>query len=293
MKHLSEWGRVTAAAILLVGLAACGGGSSSTTTATPVNNVQPIVVDSGPSVNGQSVGFANSLYTSVTVCMPGTVTCQTIDHILVDTGTTGLRILASEIQGKALTLPYITDSNSNQIGNCIQFPNASYQWGPMVTVDVQLADEVAPSVPIQIVGPTNFTGAPAACSAGGSPAQTVLDLGANGILGVGLFRQDCGAACASSSPPAVYFTCPTAGCTPTSVAVTAQLQNPVWLFPQDNNGFAIVLPQVSATGADDRFGFHDLWDRDADQQRPQWRAGAGCQQHREFHHHVQRSGLHQ
>jgi hypothetical protein len=77
----------------------------------------------------------------------------------------------------------------------------------------------------------------------------VLELGANGILGVGLFRQDCGPACASSSPPAVYFTCPATGCTPTSVALTGQLQNPVWMFPQDNNGLAIVLPQVGASGA--------------------------------------------
>jgi hypothetical protein len=33
------------------------------------------------------------------------------------------------------------------------------------------------------------------------------------------------------------------------VAVSAQLQNPVWLFPQDNNGLSIVLPQIGATGA--------------------------------------------
>jgi hypothetical protein len=236
-----------AAAPLLLGLAACGG-SKATTTTTPVNNVQPITVDLGPSPNGQALGFDNSLYTSVTVCMPGTTTCQIVNHILVDTGSTGLRILSSQI-GTTLTLPYITDSNGNALGNCIQFPNASYQWGPLVTVDVQLAGEVAPSVPIQIVGPTNFPSAPAACSAGGSPAQTVPDLGANGILGVGLFQQDCGAPCAASPPPAVYFTCPSSGCTATTVAVTAQLQNPVWKFPQDNNGFAIVLPQIGATGA--------------------------------------------
>jgi hypothetical protein len=35
----------------------------------------------------------------------------------------------------------------------------------------------------------------------------------------------------------------------TSVAVGTQLQNPVWMFPQDNNGLSIILPQVGATGA--------------------------------------------
>ena len=84
---------------------------------------------------------------------------------------------------------------------------------------------------------------------GGIPNQTVLELGANGILGVGLFRQDCGPACASSAPPPFYYSCPSSGCTPTSIALTGQLQNPVWMFPQDNNGFAIILPQVGATGA--------------------------------------------
>ncbi len=119
----------------------------------------------------------------------------------------------------------------------------------MALVDVHLQEEVASNVPIQIIAPPNFSGPPTACSAGGVAANTVSSLGANGILGVGLFRQDCGAACASSSPPNVYFTCPAAGCTPTTVALTAQLQNPVWMFPQDNNGLSITLPSVGASGA--------------------------------------------
>jgi hypothetical protein len=118
-----------------------------------------------------------------------------------------------------------------------------------VKVDVQMAGEVASSVPIQIVGPTNFTAAPSLCTSGGTPAQTVADLGANGILGVGLFRQDCGSACAAAAPPAVYFTCPGSVCVAASVPVASQLQNPVWMFPQDNNGLSIILPQVGAGGS--------------------------------------------
>ena len=242
-----------AAAVLSLGLAACGGGDSSSSsggTTTPVtttvNNVQPVVVDSGPSLNGQPIGANDELFTTVTICVPGTTTCQSIDHVLVDTGSTGLRLLGSEI---TLTLPFVTDSGNNPIGNCIQYADTTYQWGPVVKVDVKMAGETASSVPIQIAGQTNFAVAPTACSAGGIPNQTVLELGANGILGVGLFRQDCGPACASSSPPAVYFSCSSSGCIATSVALTAQLQNPVWMFQTDNNGFAIVLPQVGATGA--------------------------------------------
>jgi hypothetical protein len=241
-------------AILLVGLASCGGGGGSgssnismgTTTPPPVNNVQPLVADYGPTVRGQFVGFNNTLYTTVIICVPGTTTCQSIDHVMVDTGSSGLRILSSQI---ALTLPFATDANNNLIGNCIQYADTSFQWGPLVKVDVQLAGEVASSVPIQVVGASNFPAAPTVCSAGGFPVQTAASLGANGILGVGLFRQDCGPSCTSGSPPPFYFICPSTGCTPAAVPVSAQLQNPVWMFPQDNNGLAIVLPQVGAAGA--------------------------------------------
>jgi len=240
-------GAAAVVAALVIVLAGCGGGSTpAATTPTPVNNTLPLVVDKGPSLNGQSVGYDNSLYTSVSICNPGTATCQTIDHILVDTGSSGLRILSSAM---GLAVPYVTDANKNGIGNCIQFPDTSFQWGPMALVDVHLSEEVASNIPIQIVAPSNFSGPPTACSAGGVAASTISSLGANGILGVGLFRQDCGAACASSSPPNVYFTCPAAGCTVTTMALTGQLQNPVWMFPQDNNGLSITLPSIGATGA--------------------------------------------
>jgi len=253
MRRAARRGLAAAVTVLSVSLAACGGGAASTsssggTTPSPpvVNNVQPIVVDSGPSLNGQPIGTNDELFTTVTICVPGTTTCQNIDHVLVDTGSSGLRILSSQI---TMTLPYTTDAGNNLIGNCVQYADTTYQWGPLAKVDVRMANEVAGSVPIQIVGPSNFVAAPAACSAGGTAAQTVLELGANGILGVGLFRQDCRPACASSSPPSVYFSCPAAGCTPTSIALTAQLQNPVWMFAQDNNGLAITLPQIGPTGA--------------------------------------------
>jgi hypothetical protein len=239
-------GIAAAVAALVVVLAGCGGSAAVATTPVTVNNTLPLAVDLGPNLNGQTVGFDNSLYVSVSICNPGTATCQTIDHVLVDTGSSGLRILSSAM---GLSLPYVTDASSNGIGNCIQYPDTSFQWGPMALVDVHLQEEVASNIPIQIIAPSNFVGPPTACSAGGVAANTLSSLGANGILGVGLFRQDCGAACASSSPPNVYFKCPAAGCTPTTVALTAQLQNPVWMFPQDNNGLSITLPQIGASGA--------------------------------------------
>jgi hypothetical protein len=246
---------VAATAVLLLTLPAAAyqngdsGAVSKATpagTALPVNNVQPVVVDPGPIVNGQAVGYDNSLYTTVTICVPGTTTCQSIDHVLVDTGSTGLRILSSEM---TINVPFSTDADNNTIGNCVQYLDGTYQWGPLAKVDVKLAGETAPSVPIQIVGAGNVPAAPRSCRAGGFPGQTVADLGAKGILGVGLFRQDCGSACTSlSSAPAVYYSCSSTRCSVAAVALSDQLQNPVWMFPQDNNGLAIVLPQIVATG---------------------------------------------
>lgn len=251
---MKRYDLAAAAAALSLGLMACGGGNSSSssggTTPPPVvtapNNVQSVVVDSGPSLNGQPIGANDELFTTVTICVPGTTTCQSVDHVLVDTGSSGLRLLGSEI---TLTLPFIKDSANNPIGNCVQFADTTYEWGPIVKVDVKMAGETASSVPIQITGQANFAAAPTACSTGGTAADTVQSLRAKGTLGVGLFRQDCGPACASSSPPAVYFSCPASGCTATSLALTSQLQNPVWMFQTDNNGLAIVLPQVGAAGA--------------------------------------------
>jgi len=210
-----------------------------------VNNVQPIVVDYGPTT-ADLAPYPNAPFTTVTVCVPGTSTCQSIDHVLVDTGSTGLRILFSQL---TITLPYSKDAKNNSIGNCAQYADSTYQWGPVAKADVKMAGEVASSTPIQVVGLPFFLDAPSGCSAGGFPAQDVSELGANGILGVGLFRQDCGDLCSTSAPPAAYYSCSSFVCTPTSVALSAQLQNPVWMFAQDNNGLSIVLPQVIATGS--------------------------------------------
>src|SRR5512133_18891 len=48
-------------------------------------NVIEVTVDAGPSGTGSY--NVNRLYTTVTVCSPGSTTqCQIIDHVLVDTG---------------------------------------------------------------------------------------------------------------------------------------------------------------------------------------------------------------
>jgi len=240
-------------AALVMSLTGCGNGTGSGATdsgptiSTPpaVNNVQPIVVDAGPASLAAGGGNVDVAFTTVTICVPGTATCQSIDHVMVDTGSTGLRIISSVL---TLNLPLAKSPTGSPLGNCVQYATPSYQWGPVATADIRMAGEVASAVPIQIVGAANFASVPAACIAGGTSWDTVAQVGANGLLGVGLYRQDCGSACASTvGNPGSYYNCGPVGCTVANVSLTAQLQNPVWLFPQDNNGLAIVLPAVGAS----------------------------------------------
>lgn len=215
---------------------------SSTPTAAPSgSNEQPIEVDSGPQGN-----YINGLFTSITVCVPGTTDCQTIPNVLVDTGSYGLRILGSAL---TISLPGQT-SDGNAVAECAFFVD-SFTWGPVATADVEIAGEVANNVPLQIVGEPGFLSPPLACTNGGlAPADSLESLGANGLLGVGPLIQDCGSACVGGSASAAeYFVCTSSACSATSQSLAAQVQNPVALFSEDNNGLAVSLPAISADGA--------------------------------------------
>lgn len=228
-----------------VSLAGCGGGGSDS--AASINsavlpttgNVQPLTVDAGPANNS-----ANGLYTSVTICAPGGVVCQTIDHILVDTGSSGLRIMAS-LLSSSLALPAQTDNALNPLGECFQFADGS-TWGPIKLADVRMAGQQANSVPIQVIGDPGFSAVPADCP---SPfGNTVAAFRANGILGVSVFRQDYGPL-ATLGIPGLYYICPLGVCQSVGVSLQKQVQNPVSMFATDKNGVIIRLPSIPQEGA--------------------------------------------
>ena len=214
-----------------------------------VSNVQTISVNAGPGTGAPyNQTYVDGAFTNVTVCIPGSTTsCQTVSGILVDTGSSGLRILSSAL---TVSLPQQTDSGGNPIVECLPFVDST-TWGPVQTADMTIAGEQAKSLPIQVIGSPNFATIPAGCTNYGVTEDDLQSLGANGILGVGTRVQDCGGACTTtgSSNPGLYYTCPSSGCQVTTESLAKQVQNPVALFPTDNNGVIIELPAVSGAQA--------------------------------------------
>jgi hypothetical protein len=246
--HFGKW--FAALGLALTVLAGCGGGSSGPATSasagTPAPgaagaNVVPITVDTG----NDGSAF-NTPFVSVTVCQPGTTTCQTIDHVLVDTASYGLRIVASAVT--TLGLPGVSNAAGQSLGECAHFASG-YAWGSVHRADIKLGGEVASNIPVQLIDDrsANFAAVPTACSNTGS--NFGVGQGANGILGVGFFNQDCGASCASSAAPGLYFACAAGGCTGTTVAVASQVANPVPAFAVENNGVVIALADPPPGGA--------------------------------------------
>lgn len=239
------------AALCLVAISCGGGGGGSSvgvgsgTSSPPAgNNVASVIVDRGPTVNGSPIGSVNTLFTTITVCAPGSTTsCQTIDHIQVDTGSYGLRLLAPVL---TLTLPVEKLANSsNSLVECTIFLDG-YSWGPVATADVQIGGETAQSLPVQVIGDSRFPTVPANCSGMGTAEDTVSAFGANGILGIGPFELGCGDC--DTVTHGIYYACGTT-CAETVVPTAMQEPNPVTRFAVDNNGSIIDLPAVASTGA--------------------------------------------
>ena len=266
---------------------ACGGGNSSVTTYsgdglgnvtagttvaldTPTGiNTTEVIVDAGPP--SFSLGtVANVPYVTVTVCSPIAGPCVTIDRIFLDTGSYGLRVLKSSVAG--LSLPPVTLAANPQLNTSAGVALECYPfvlggiWGPLARADVRMAGETATAIPIQVIDDTAGAAltAPADCvtAAGGTLFSSAAALQANGILGIGMMRFDCGVACAAGDYSGFhiqYYVCPdsvTAHCQAAAVPADMQTQNPVAHFvasdnnPQpDNNGSILSLPALPTLGA--------------------------------------------
>jgi hypothetical protein len=265
---------------------ASGTQTVSLTGTNSVTNTVPVAVNFGPNgagtVTATSSPYFNGIFTTVTICEPGTTTCVQVQNVLVDTGSVGLRVLSSALTG--VSLSQINDGSGDNLNECTQYGSGTFNWGPVSLATVQIGGEVASQVPASAGGMAN-TGIPiqiistdpvptavqnaGQCvvpTSGPSPDfDTVALLGANGILGIGTEPQDCSSQGVNfcdnaadeqalvSSPNGdedPYWYCTTAGvCGPEVVPLTDQLWNPVAAFSSsDTNGVLLSLPSIPAAG---------------------------------------------
>jgi hypothetical protein len=194
-------------------------------------------------------------YVSITLCSPNDKSnCTTIDNILLDTGSTGLRIFAQPINAAALsnlnlTQQMTTGNTANgPIFECFAFADKSI-WGPIKYAALKIGEKTVRNLAIQVIAEPNFTSVPEACK--GKLETDPAFFRANGILGVSLFRNDCGAHCTNANPSPQYFACDPNGrnCAVTTQPLANQVQNPVTLFDSDNNGFIVTLDPIPNRGA--------------------------------------------
>ncbi|HEY8090736.1 MAG TPA: DUF3443 domain-containing protein [Polyangiaceae bacterium] len=204
-------------------------------------NSVPMTVNSGPS----GAAAVDVPFISITLCIPGTTTCQTIDSVSVDTGSTGLRVQASTIGG--LALPQANASTGSPLAECYSFADG-YTWGSVRNADVHIGGEVAKNVPLQLIGDPGFTSIPADCSSTGVPENTVADFGANALIGINQAIPDCGSYCLSASGTGSYYSCSGSTCASVGVPIAAQVSNVIASFATDNNGAILELPTIAAAG---------------------------------------------
>jgi len=246
---------------------------------TAVTNTAQVTIGFGPNGGGAvtvtSAPYFNGIFTSVTVCAPGSTTnCTTIPNILVDTDSVGLRVLSTALG--SVSLPTVTDTGGDALDECYEYGSLDYTWGPVAMATVNIAGESASQVPASAGGTGANTGIPIqvittasapptetvvgnsiyptpCLSGGGINLNTVALLGSNGILGIGLFPQDCSYAggnfCTTYNNDTLYVLCPGGTCQAASVPAANQVWNPVAAFPADNNGVSLQLPFIPSAGA--------------------------------------------
>jgi hypothetical protein len=250
---------IIAAFLLAAALAGCGGGGSST----PQNTTSTTTSGSGGTTSTTSnqtitpaaavanqvqvqvtgaTGAMNAPLVSVTICEPNASNCSTISNVLLDTGSTGLRLFKSAMP--ALSLPSETNpSTGDSVAECLNFAGG-VAWGSMVTADVKMAGETASSVPIQVIDNSSSV-LPTSCSSQNT-LLTQSGLMANGVLGIASPR-DCGDGCITAGTGSWYYDCAATSCTSYGAPWAQQATNPVTLFASDNNGVILSFPGL-ATG---------------------------------------------
>lgn len=226
-------------------------------------------------VNGSTCSadsYLNKPCVEVTLCDSSTgMKCEKISDILLDTGSFGLRVFKDSFTQlepydsakQAKDFEFFSKSNAGVNGKlvqCARFGDGSADWGPVMNARIVLGEENSVLAPIQVIDRdfANYTDKCVNSADGSGPEESSNTAGFNGILGVGLFEEDCGIDCEIFDTN-IYFNCDPANlsappqaspCKKTKALVaTEQLKNPISLLDVDNNGSIVQLPIVPKGGA--------------------------------------------
>ncbi|MGG1945623.1 DUF3443 domain-containing protein [Trinickia sp. NRRL B-1857] len=239
---------IAAVAVLLAACGGGGGGDNSAGSGSGGGGGQVAANQVAVTVGQGVQSVANIPTVSVTICVPGSSVCQTVNNVQVDTESFGLRLASSAMNQVLGSLPQETVAGL-PIAECTAFADG-HTWGSVRTADVKIGGETAANLPIQVIGDLSPSAVVTGGCSSGILELTPADLSANGILGIGVATSDCGTLCATAPVGnSYYYACPgNANCTQTLVPLAQQVTNPVAKFASDNNGVMLSMPGIGPSG---------------------------------------------
>jgi hypothetical protein len=231
----------------------------------------PFVAPTGPNVLALTVNhglgnYSNGAFASVRVCVPGYADdahCTTVDHMLVDTGSVGVRVFASALPGPLLNqlaqvMGATNDTAPGQtspLAQCAQF-GSGFMFGSVRQADVQLGQYTASNIPLQVVSDPAYPTVPTDCKNSSlSNLGSASVMQTNGLVGIGTRERDQPSTVTVASP-ANYYYCPTpSACAPATVPLAKLVVQPIAMFSSDNNGTVMMFPSISPFGASTVTGY--------------------------------------
>jgi hypothetical protein len=188
-----------------------------------------------------------------------------IDHVQVDTGSVGLRVLASKVKDLNLQPVEISANPVLNAWECFPFVIGGL-WGANVKAVVGLGTQKTGELAIQLIEDNDKAPLQPTADCIAAADKNILAsagaLGSNGILGIGSTNLDCGSVCLDASYLAnktfvQYYGCPTnatssVNCsTTTGVDAPLQVSNPVSAFVNTafRDGVVLAMPAVTNPGA--------------------------------------------
>lgn len=244
--------RIIVIALICLNIVACGGGGSGNSTfPMPPESYAPTPIPSGNNnihvqiSPGSSVcSYKNAPCVTIKVCQPGsTSVCDTVNNVLVDTGSYGLRVFKSLLPNTANLLTPMMQSGES-IAECVSYADGTGNWGPVESATVVLnGNNTTTAIPIQVLD-ASFPGMSTFCA---GAVTNPTDFQLNGIIGIGSLKTD-------EMTSARYYKCNTNGNCAITFSPPEFVPNPISKLGAGlNNGATLVfspLPQNGTKNAD-------------------------------------------